>query len=308
MKKAMPVLKSLWFVLVIALVFVGRDVYFPGVVLITALALLAPLIREFQSRTNLDERQIQISHYSSRIAYFVYSALLIFVIIREWVKNGEIPSLLLFILIFAPLLAKIAICLYQNYGGVRGLAGFFNLFFRGILPSRRIDERQSVIGNLSSHVAFYVFLILTLTVVLFGYVRLGREPAPLWYMLLLVPLVSKLYASFFHTYEAAKAAQFVLYLVAGLFFLFILLSHGISLGALMESIPFWLIISLAILAAFYPRTAGAVLVLIAVGMIIFFHVWGNLDLYIRILMLSLIPIPVLLSGLGLLLNRRVITE
>jgi len=308
MKKAIPVLKSLWFIMIIALVFVGRDVYFPVLVLLAALALLAPIIREIWSKSDLDERQIQISHYSSHIAYFVYSSLLIFAIIREWVQNGEIPSPLLFVLIFVPLLAKTAVCLYQNYGGVSGHAGFLNLFFRGLLPSKKLDERQAVIGNLSSHVAFYVFLSLTLAVVLFKYVRLNLEPAPLWDMLLFVPLVSKLYVSYFQTYDAAKGARYILSTIAGLVFIFVLLSHGLSLGALMEALPFLLMAGMIYLSKWAPKLAGIIVILVAIAMLVLMRGWMTFDVYVRILMWSLIPIPLILCGLAFMMDRRERTE
>lgn len=304
MKKAMSLLKSIWFLMIIALVFVGREINFPTLVVLILLALLAPIVREFKSKTDLDERQIQISHYSSHIAYFTYTILLIFVIVREWMSKGEIPALLLFVLIFIPLLVKIAICLVQNYGEVRGISGFFKLFFRGILPARKFDERQSVIGNLSSHVAFYVFLCLTLFVVLCNYVRLDKEPDSLWQMLLFVPLISKLYASYFQTYDAAKGARFILSTIAGLVFVFVLLSHGISFGALLEASPFLLMAGMIWLSKWIPKVAGSVVILVAIFMIVLMRGWINFDVYVRILMWALIPIPLILCGLALLLNRQ----
>jgi hypothetical protein len=308
MKKAIPVLKSLWFLLVIALVFGGRDVYFPVLVLIIALALLAPIIRELLSKTDLDERQIQISHYSSHIAYFVYSFLLIFALVREWAIPGEVPVSLIFVLLAAPLATKLALCLMQNYGGVSGFSSFLNLFFRGLLPTRQLDERQAVIGNLSSHVAFYVFLSLTLVVVLFKYVRLDLEPAPLWDMLLFVPLVSKLYASYFKTYDAAKGARYILSTIAGLVFIFVLLSHGLSLGALLEALPILLMAGMIYLSRWAPKLAGIIVMLVAIAMLVLMRGWMTFDVYVRILMWSLIPIPLILCGWAFMMERRQRTE
>jgi hypothetical protein len=304
MKKAIPVLKSLWFLLVIALVFGGREIYFPALVLTVALALLAPIIRELLSKAELDERQIQISHYSSHIAYFVYTFLLIFALIREWVIHEEVPTSLIFVLLAAPLATKMTLCMIQNYGGVSGLSGFLNLFFRGLLPAKKLDERQAVIGNLSSHVAFYVFLTLTLVVVLYRYVRLNLEPAPLWDMLLFVPLVSKLYVSYFQTYDAAKGARYILSTIAGLVFIFVLLSHGLSLGALLEALPFLLMAGIIYLSKWAPKLAGIIVMLVAIAMLVLMHGWMSFDVYVRILMWTLIPIPLILCGLALMMEQR----
>ena len=303
MRKAIPVLKSLWFLLVLGLVFGGREIYFQALVLIVALALLAPILRELLSKADLDERQRQISHSSSHIAYFVFTALLIFAMAREWLLTGEIPSALLFVLLGAPLIVKFIVCQFQIYGGIRKPLDIFEFFFRGIIPSRKTDERQNEIGNLSSHVAFYVFLTLTLVVVLFDFVRFDKEPAPLWFMLLLVPLVSKLYASYLQTYDAAKGARYILSTIAGLVFIFVLLSHGLSLGALLEALPFLLMAGMIYLSKWAPKLAGIIVMLVAVALIVLMRGWMSFDVYVRILMWSLIPIPLILCGLAFIMDR-----
>lgn len=306
MKKAIPVLKALWFLLVVMLIFAGRNMGFVSALILTLAALVAPILREIFSKADLDERQRQVSHASSHLAYFAYTALLLFALMREWLKTGELPSALLFVLLGAPLLIKMAVCLVQNYGSVRGgPGGFFKLFFRGLLPSRQLDERQHDIGNLSSHVAFYVFLALTLFVVLFKYVKPGgREPEPLWDMLLFTPLLAKLYASYFMTYDAARGARFILTTLAALFFIFVAASHGLSLEGLMEALPFLVMAALVYLSKRLPVTAGLGVMLVAIALLVMMRGWANFDLYIAVLMWSLIPIPLLLCGLAFLLKGR----
>lgn len=302
MKKSIPVLKAIWFLLIVGLVFAGREMNFFLVLTLSVIALAAPILREIFSKADLDERQRQISHHSSHIAYFVYTVLLIFATAREWLATGEIPSALLFVLISAPLLIKFIVCQFQTYGGIRKPSDVFEFFFRGIIPSRKADERQNEIGNLSSHIAFYVFLTLTLLVVLFKYVRLNLEPAPLWDMLLFVPLVSKLYASYFQTYDAAKGARYILSTIAGLVFVFVLLSHGLSLGALLEALPFLLMAGMIYLSKWSPKLAGIMVILVAVAMLVLMRGWMNFDVYILILMWSLIPIPLILCGLAFIMR------
>jgi hypothetical protein len=306
MKKSFPVLKALWFLLIVGLVFVGRDMNFVLAVALSTLALAAPILREIFSKSDFDERQIQISHRSSHLAYFVYTALLIFATVHEWLTTSEIPSALLFVLICAPLIIKFIICQLQDYGGVKRFSDVVDFFFRGLLPSRKIDERQNEIGNLSSHVAFYVFLSLTLFVVLFKYVRNGgQEPDPIWDMLLFTPLLAKLYSSYFQTYDAAKGARFILGTLASLFFIFVVLSHGLSLGAFMEALPFLVMAAMIYLSKFVPKIAGVVVILIAATMLIMMRGWANFDVYIRILMWTLIPIPLILCGVAFILEGRV---
>jgi hypothetical protein len=305
MKKAIPVIKAIWFLLTVMLVFFGRDMNFTLVLTLTIIALTAPILREIFSQADLDERQRQISHSSSHIAYFVYTILLVFAIAHEWLKTGETPPVILFILIFAPLVIKFVVCQLQSYGGIKGKSGIFDFFFRGIIPSRKVDERQHEIGNLSSHIAFYVFLSLTIFVVLFKYIRNGgKEPDAIWDMLLFTPLMAKLYASYFQTYNAAKGARFILSTLAGLVFIFVLLSHGLSIGALMESLPFLVMAVMIYLSKFIPKIAGIVVILVAILMLVLMRGWVRFDIYISILMWSLIPIPLIICGIVFILEKR----
>ncbi len=307
MKKTIPVLKSLWFFMIIMLVIIGRDIYFPVLVLLVLFAVFAPLIRELKFKADLDERQIYISHYSSHVAYFTYSFLIVFVVLRELMKQGQVTLFIFLMLLLIPLVFKILIIFIKRYGSnMKRLSDYLQLFFRGIISSHTADERQHVVGNFSSHIAFYVFLTLTISVIFINFIRVGTEPPTLWYMLLIVPLLSKLFTSFFMTYGAVRGAQFIGSTIVLLFFIFILLSHGLSLDSLMEAIPFIIILTVISLAQKIPRIAGAILVLLAIGLGLFFYVrvWSRMDIYLCILMFSLIPIPVFLSGMALLIHQR----
>lgn len=308
MKKIIPVLKSLWFLLVVLLVMVGRELSFGWHLALTLMLLLAPLVREFVLNLDFDERQVYISHYSSHLAYFTYSVLLIFIVIKELLAQGQVTLVIFFLLLLIPMLVKIVVSLWQRYAArVKGLTGYLNLFFRGIIPSPSADERQHMVGNFSSHIAFYVFLTLTIAVILVQFIRKDQEPPTLWYMLLIVPLLSKLYSSYFLSFGAVRGSQFIGITIVGLFLIFILLSHGLSLGSLMESLPFLLILILMILANRFPRSAGIVLIVLAIGLGLFFYikVWSRMDVYLCVLMFALIPIPVFLSGVALLMHRLI---
>lgn len=307
MKRAIPVLKSLWFLMIIVLIMVGRELYFPLLVLVVGIVLFASLFRELKFKADLDERQIYISHYSSHVAYFAYSFLIVFVMISELMKQGQMTVLIFLMLLLIPMLFKILIVLLKRYGANKTqLSDYVRLFFRGIIPSSTSDERQHMIGNFSSHVAFYMFVTLTLSVILFKFIRLGQEPPTLWYMLFIVPLLSKLFTSFFMSYGAVRGAQFTGATIVSIFFIFILLSHGLSLGSLMEAIPFIIIFTIICLAKRFPRIAGAILILLSVviGLFFYIQIWSRMDVYLQILMLSLIPIPVFISGMALLIHRR----
>lgn len=301
MKKAIPVLKALWFFVAILLIMAARAIPMPVVIVLTVLIVAVPLVREFIFKSPLDERQRHINHFSSHMAYFTYSVLIGFVFIRELLA-GDQTAPLIFWLLLIPLLFKITTVLLQRYGAPKKrLSDYVQLFFRGIVPSTVADERQHVIGNFSSHIAFYVFLALTIAAMLWLYLRNGQNPPSLWYLLLIVPLLAKLYASLLMSYGALRGAQFISATIVCLFFVFILLSHGFSPGSLIEALPFLVILGVIGLATKQPRLAGAMLIILSVGLVIFFKGWFRMDIYGVILMFSLIPLPVLLSGVALLL-------
>lgn len=302
-KKAYPILKSLWFLAIVLLVLIGRALPFPLLVTLTVIAISIPLIREFISKNALDERQVQISRLSSHFAYFTYTFLLIFIILYELIKNGQNTTFGFVILLLVPLVFKIILGLIQRYGTGRGFTGNLLLLFRGLIPVNRADERQNAIGNLSSHIAFYIFLILTLIMIFVQFISQGQNPSNIWYMLLLVPILIRLYISFLMTYGTVAGAQFIGFTILGIFFLFILLSHGFSLTTLMESIPFLLIFTFLILASRFPQIAGGILVILAIALVYFFHAWSRMDVFGRILMFTVLPLPVLMSGVALLFYK-----
>ena len=119
-----------------------------------------------------------------------------------------------------------------------------------------------------------------------------------------MPLLAKLYASYFQTYDAAKGARFILGTLAGLFFIFVALSHGFSLGAFMEALPFLLMAAMIYLSKYAPIFAGIIVMLIAIAMLVMMHGWMTFDVYTRVLMWSSIPIPLFLCGFAFMLEGR----
>ena len=88
----------------------------------------------------------------------------------------------------------------------------------------------------------------------------------------------------------------------------VLLSHGLSLGALLEALPFLMMAGMIYLSKWVPKLAGIIVILVAIAMLVLMRGWMNFDVYIRILMWSLIPIPLILCGLAFIMDRRERTE
>ncbi len=174
---------------------------------------------------------------------------------------------------------------------------------RELRPKTDLDERQIALSHWSSHLAFYLLIGLLLFVMLTEYVATGKNPDPQWYMLLIVPLTVKLIISLFQNYGTILAARYIAFFFAAVFILFVLLSHGFTLEALMESLPFMIILSASLLISKFPRMAGVVYLLLAVGLTLFFRGWLRLDIYTRLIMYSLIPLPLFISGVALVIYK-----
>ncbi len=172
--------------------------------------------------------------------------------------------------------------------------------FRENMRKTDLDERQVYIGHLSSHLSFFVFIALLLFVMLEAYVAKGKNPEPQLYLLLIVPLVIKLLISVFMNYGAVRAASLIAYFFAGVWLLFVLLSHGISIETLIGVLPFLPIIALAWYTPRFPLLCGIGFLLFSAGLLFFFRGWLKLDIYVRLLMYALIPLPLLFSGIALL--------
>jgi hypothetical protein len=298
------IIKSLWLILVALLIMQINITLFPLLVFLSFIVIAAPLIREFRKKSDLDERQIEISHYSSHIAYFVFLLLLGLGFINEWAIKGRRPELIIFLLFLVPISTKIIICLFQNYGSPTGIRGFTRLFFRGIIPSdKAIDERQNVIGNFSSHIAFYVYTVMIVAWSLYSFYSTHKRLGNLWDMLLIVPMLIKFYVSLIKNYEAGTGARIICFANAGIWFLFVLLSHGIKMEMIVEAAPFLLFASIALFSYRFPKIAGSVFILLGIGSLVFFH-WNNFEIYLRLLMYSLIPLPLVLSGSALLSAKK----
>jgi len=167
-----------------------------------------------------------------------------------------------------------------------------------------LDERQIYIGHLSSHISFFVLIGLLLFVLIKKYIAQGLNPAPEWYMLLIIPLTVKFLISLFQNYGAVQAARRTGYFFAGIFFIFILLSHGFSIESLIGAIPFILIVVVAWASRKAVLLSGIGFLLLAVGLTVFFRAWLRLDIYVRLIMYTLVPLPLFISAVALLFEFK----
>ncbi len=167
-----------------------------------------------------------------------------------------------------------------------------------------LDERQRYISHLSSHIALYVIIGLILFVMVYESISHHEPPEPALFMILIIPLVIKFIISLFENYGATRASQLIAGFFAAAWILFVLLSHGFTLTMLIESLPFLLILLVVLLIRKKPLWAGLALIVLAAALTVIFRAWMRFDLYVRLLMYTLIPIPLIISGVALLWNTK----
>ncbi len=194
----------------------------------------------------------------------VYPLLVVLVILSA----QGLPSWILMILIVAALGAPL----------VRELTGI------------DLDERQVAVARFSSHLAFYLLLGLILYVMVHDYFAVGQQPPSVWYLLLIAPLMVKFLMVLFENYGYLLGARLIGLFLSFVFVLFVLLSHG---PVSPELIPFVLLGLVAWFGGRRPRGAALVYFLLALGLTFFFHGWLRLPIYTRLIMYSLLPLPLL---------------
>ncbi len=165
-----------------------------------------------------------------------------------------------------------------------------------------LDERQLYISHFSSHISFYVLVGLILFVMIQEFVKTGINPPPQWYLVLLVPLVIKFFISLFQNFGLRSGARGIGLFFAAVWLLFVLLSHGFQFESLIGAIPFLLMAVTAWFSKRYPLLCGLGFIVLTAGLLVFFGAWMNFDLYVRLLMYALVPMPLLLSGGALLMS------
>ncbi|NLP11283.1 hypothetical protein GX408_12885, partial [bacterium] len=113
-------------------------------------------------------------------------------------------------------------------------------------------------------------------------------------------LAVKLFISLLQNHHPQKAAQAIALFFAGVWLLFVLLSHGFSLMTLVEMLPFLLLVGLALATDRWPRVCGMLLILIGLGFGLVF-VRNQRSFYTGLILFTVLALPVLLSGIALLL-------
>jgi len=157
------------------------------------------------------------------------------------------------------------------------------------------DERQRFVSHRSSHVAFLVAM--SIAGVAFAKAMIDdTEPAFEISVILFVSLLVKFAGLVLQAKARRIAGMAIAWVIGGAWLLFVLASHGLSVGSLMESLPWIAVFACALAARRWPKVGGAGLALIGLGTLWFFVLGSPLPVGTRALVAALIPAPLILAG------------
>jgi len=174
----------------------------------------------------------------------------------------------------------------------------------GLAPER--DERITFISYRSSHIAFYITLLTIAAVFIGRSIVQGPKLEPEFFVLLIVPVAYKLIATLGFTYDARRLGLTLGYATGVL----IAVLEAVRCNYIFTPQMFipLLIILVTVVAHWYPKLSGSLLVLLGVGYLLMATRDFGLDTEFGslafVLQAVLLGVPVLLAGLLLLFYRR----
>ena len=183
------------------------------------------------------------------------------------------------------------------------LIALFAPLYREFQIESDLDERQIQVSHFSSHIAFYIYISLILTVLIVEFLSKKTNPPNLFYLILLTPLTIKLIINIFNSFNAVQAATYIGLFFSTVFLFFNIIAHNIfSFEGIIQASPFIILLFASIFAKKYPTISGIIFALLGITSLILFK--SNFDIYLKILMFSILTIPMFFCSYVLLTLKR----
>lgn len=180
------------------------------------------------------------------------------------------------------------------------------VFLRPVLRElsilKDVDEREVLIIYRSSHIAFYLMLML-LVLIFLNDAFLKKTELPLeWYLLLIVPVFAKFATSIVLNYSLRRAGLTIGWLFGVIWTGFALLSNGLNLAGLMQSLVGISILIATAVATKWRHVGGALLIIEGcLGTILVLRAgWEPL---MKLLMSLVMGLPLILAGLFIFASK-----
>jgi hypothetical protein len=159
-----------------------------------------------------------------------------------------------------------------------------------------VDEREVLIIYRSSHIAFYVMLMLLVIIFLnMAFVK-KVELSSEWLLLLIVPVFAKLAASIIMNYSLRKAGLIIAWAFGAIWTVFALLSHGFSVAGMMQSLIGVAILAGAAISTRWRHIGGPILI-IEGGLALILVLRASWSPMMSLFMSLIMGFPLILAGL-----------
>ncbi len=196
----------------------------------------------------------------------------------------------------------LGLALHPAYLLLLVLPAFLGPLVREIGLLQDQDERVRFISYRSSHIAFYLALVVIAAIFISRTITVGREIEPEWFILLIAPIAYKFFAALGLTYDARVLALAIGYVVGGVLTVYTIFSGYFFTPQVF--IPL-LVLLVTIVAHWLPRLSGSLMLLLGAGYLIMITKNWPPDAPLGLILSALLlGVPVLLAGLLLLFYQR----
>ena len=166
-----------------------------------------------------------------------------------------------------------------------------------------LDERERLTGYRASHLAYILTLtLLTFFILVSPQITADRTNQEI-FILLVIPLLIRLAFQLGFTYSLRKSGLLLGFVIGGGWFLFALISHGLTAEGVIESLIGLAILLPTFLALRIPRLGGALLLVAGLAGT-WFVAQAHYQPSVLLIMTCLVPLPLLLAGIFLLMYRQ----
>jgi hypothetical protein len=170
------------------------------------------------------------------------------------------------------------------------------------IAKSHIDERQMSIQYRSGNIAFAAMIIACIIFAVIQSAK-GDHSWEFFSAVVAIGLAAKALSNVFLVGNYRESGTKIIIASGLILVLFVSLENGFSLGALIESAPWWGIVGLGWLSKKFPRTIGGIILAVTVVLVIFILSKGFV--IGQIITTVLASVPLVTAGVSLIVGDRV---
>ena len=177
---------------------------------------------------------------------------------------------------------------------------FFGPLFRETGVYHDMDERQQLLHWKAGYYGFMSAMAVLFAIFIWKLLAVHEKPEQEWWLVLILPLIVR---GSFYSWKGAGLRRLGLglgFTFGGIWTVFTLLSHGLSIESLIESAVGLAILLPTLIAIRWPRVGGILLFLTGIGFtFMLIHAWERMTGIPQIiLMWCILPLPPAIAGIS----------